>query len=366
MTEWRRIMARDPFEDSAATVWFGRALVMVALCLIACFNSGCSNYFARRITQAPNTYPTWLAPQPRVVLDYDAALSTNLPSRYLEVGPPEAKLRYRMVPAGDYEFVAKGTNRLEKGREFFEFSFNGKLPGKTNEFTSSPRGTVVLLHGYGLGGYAMLPWALQLAHDGWRCVLVDFRGHGKSTGKQISYGIHESKDLSQLLDALEREGELCQPVGVVGVSYGASIALRWKGADPRVGPVVAIAPYTVLSNAVINICDEYASCMPLAFPRAGMKMVPSLLGVAPDELDPLAVVSRNPVKCLLIAADDDKITPVAEMQRLQQVLAPGSRMVIVLRSKHEYVCYQFSKVTPLVEDWLKNHASGDDKAALVR
>ena len=359
-------MARDPFKDSASAVWFLRVLALLAFCLVACFTSGCGNYFARRITQAPNTYPTWLAPQARVVLDYDAALATNLPSRYLEVGPPEAKLRYRMVPAGDYNFKVTGTNRMDHGRQLYEFSFNANVPGKTNEFTSSPRGTVVLLHGYGLGGYAMLPWALQLAQDGWRCVLVDLRGHGKSTGKQISYGIHESNDLSQLLDALEREGELYQPVGVVGVSYGASLALQWKVVEPRVGPVVAIAPYAVLSNAVINICDEYAGCMPLAFPRAGMKKVPALLGVAADELDPLAVLGRHPVKGLLVAADKDKITPIADMQRLHQVLAPGSRMVTISNSTHEIIAYQFSKVTPVMEDWLDNRAAKDDKAALVR
>lgn len=365
MTDWRRILARAPFEDCASAICFRWVMLFVAFSVAACFTSGCSGYFARRITQAPNTYPTWLAPQARVVLDYDAALATNLLSRYLEVGPPEAKLRYRLVPAADYKFKVTGTNRLDHGRELYEFNFKANVPGNTNQFTQSPRGTVILLHGYGLGGYAMLPWALQLAQDGWRCVLVDLRGHGRSTGKQISYGIHESKDLSQLLDALTREGDLSQPVSVVGVSYGASLALRWKVEESRVGPVVAIAPYAVLSNAVINICDEY-SWLPLAFPRAGMKQVPSLLGVAADELDPLAIVGRHPVKCLLIAADDDKITPTADMQQLYQVLAQGSRLVVVPNSTHEIVAYQFSKVTPLVEDWLDNPAAKDDKAPLVR
>jgi len=116
------------------------------------------------------------------------------------------------------------------------------------------------------GDYAMFPWALRLAEDGWRCVLVDLRGHGKSTGSQITFGIHETRDLSQLLDRLEEDGELARPVSAVGVSYGASLALRWKAADKRVGPAVAVAPYGVLSNAVMNVCREYAPWLPRWFP----------------------------------------------------------------------------------------------------
>jgi pimeloyl-ACP methyl ester carboxylesterase len=366
MIDRRRIVTQGPPQDRDTPDLFRRGLALLALCLVACFASGCSSYFARRITQAPNRYPSWLAPGARVVLDYDGAIATNLPSKYVDVGPPEARLRYRVVPAGDYAFKVSATNEMEHGRSVFKFSFNSNVVGLTNEFTKSPRGTVVLLHGYGLGEYAMLPWAFQLAQDGWRCVLVDLRGHGKSTGKQISYGIHECQDLSQLLDALERDGHLSLPVAAVGVSYGAALALRWKGREPRVGPIVAIAPYAVLSNAVINICREYAPYLPLAFPRSGLKKVPSVLGVEPDELDPVAVLRRQPVKGLLIAANDDQITSWADMKRLEQALAPGSRLIVIPRATHETVAYRFPELAPLVQDWLDNHAGSDDKAAVVR
>jgi len=68
-------------------------------------------------------------------------------------------------------------------------------------------------------------------------------GHGKSTGKMIYYGLKESRDMSQLLDVLANRGQLAPPVAVIGESYGATLALRWKAMDPRVGNVVAIAPF---------------------------------------------------------------------------------------------------------------------------
>ena len=52
----------------------------------------------------------------------------------------------------------------------------------------------------------MAPWALRLAQEGWQCVLVDLRGHSRSTGPQIYFGLQEAHDLSQLLDELARRG----------------------------------------------------------------------------------------------------------------------------------------------------------------
>src|SRR5207244_1942766 len=81
-------------------------------------------------------------------------------------------------------------------------------PGRTNAWTPAASWTVVLLHGYGVAQVARAPWAVRLAQEGWRCVLVDLRGHGKSTGRRIYFGLRESRDLSQLLDRLARVHEL--------------------------------------------------------------------------------------------------------------------------------------------------------------
>src|SRR5208337_2263081 len=201
---------------------------------------------ARRMAQAPNTYPTWFAPKAPVAVAFSPKFLTNFPKQFVTVGPPAAKLCYRVVEPADYHLKISSTNWLEHGRKQFQFTFHADLPGRSNVWTSAPRGTVVLLHGYGLAQFSMAPWALRLAQAGWRCVLVDLRGHGKSTGDRIYYGLKEVHDLSQLLDQLGQNGQLQAPVAVLGESYGAVMALRWQAADPRVGPVVAIAPYAVL------------------------------------------------------------------------------------------------------------------------
>ena len=134
--------------------------------------------------------------------------------------------------------------------------------------------------------------------------------------EKIYYGIIEARDMSQLLDMLTSQDQLATPVAVIGDSYGAALALRWKTTDPRVGKVVAMAPYGVLSNAVLNICHDYARFLPRAVIRAGLKQLPAVLGVPCDDLDTTTVLARHPVSALFVAGTEDNIVPPADVQRL--------------------------------------------------
>ena len=93
---------------------------------------------------------------------------------WVKVGPPEASLSVSVVES------------------------RAKLP--------SPRGTILVLHGVLDRSAVMLPAARALADAGYRAVLVDLRGRGRSTGKYMTFGIQEAKDLSQVIDALRAKG----------------------------------------------------------------------------------------------------------------------------------------------------------------
>ena len=304
------------------------------------------------MVQAPNTYPTWFAAKAPVELAYSPKLLTNFPKQFVAVGPPTAELCYRVVEPADYHLTISSTNWWEHGRKQFQFDFHADLPGRSNIWTSAPRGTVVLLHGYALAQFSMAPWALRLGQEGWRCVLVDLRGHGKSTGKRIYYGVQEAHDLSQLLDELAQDGRLKEPVAAFGESYGAALALRWKTVEPRVRTVVAITPYAGLSNAVLNLCHEYAGWMPKTLIKAGLKKLPSVLEIPAGELDTTTELARRPVTALFVAGAEDKITPVTDVEQLHALAAPGSELIVVPDATHEAVTYFFADLVPPVLTWL--------------
>lgn len=308
---------------------------------------------AHRMVEAPNRYPTWFAPEAPVLLGFHPNVFTNFARQYVTVGPPEARLCYRVVEPADYHFQVESTNWTEHGFQRTEFDFYASCPAKTNAWTAHPRGTIVLIHGYALAQFCMMPWALKLAEAGWRCVLVDLRGHGKSTGKRIFYGLQEPRDLSQLLDALAQTNQLPQPVAAMGESYGAVMALRWQAADPRIRTVVAITPYGSLSNAVMNLRNEYAGWLPKYFTRAGMRQLPEVLGTTAAELDTTTVLSRTPESALFITAEGDKIAPPEEVRELYRLAAPDSRLIEVPGSTHETVTYRFDELSSPVLDWLE-------------
>jgi len=324
------------------------------LCLIvlALNTTGCGTFMARSLARAPNRYPAWFAAEAPVTLAFNPKLLTNFVAHYADVGPPPARLCYRVIEPADYHLLVSSTNWVKHGRSQYEFRFRATLPASTNQWTAAPRGTVLLLHGYGLAQFSMMPWAFRLADEGWRCVLVDLRGHGKSTGRQIYFGLHETNDLSQLLDVLTRNNRLSGPVAAVGESYGAALALRWQAADPRIHSVVAIAPYASLSNAVMNIRQQYAWWVPKFWVRAGLKQLPAVLKVPPDEFDMTTVMMQKPVTALFVAGANDHIAPVKDVEQLRSLALPGSKLVVVTGATHESLTYYFADLGPPIITWL--------------
>jgi pimeloyl-ACP methyl ester carboxylesterase len=325
---------------------------LLLLTVLALNTTGCGTFIAHSIARAPNRYPSWLAPSAPVILAFNPKLLTNFVAHYVDVSPPAARIFYRVIEPADYRLEISSTNWLADNKRQFKFRFKASVPAQPNVWTSSPRGTVLLLHGYGLAQFSMLPWALRLSQDGWRSVLVDLRGHGKSTGRRIYFGIKETGDMSQLLDALARDKQLAEPVVVVGESYGAALALRWESVEPRVHSVVAIAPYASLSNAVLNICHDYAGWLPKAVIKSGLKKLPSVLQTPASEFDTTTVLSRKPVTALFVAGGEDKITPVKDVEQLRALALPESKIIVVPDATHEALTYYFSDLIPPILAWL--------------
>lgn len=307
---------------------------------------------AARMMQAPNTYPQWIAPDAPVQLILPIAFQTNFATHWLEISNPPARLRYSVIDPAQYQLSVTRTNWTKNDREFFRFYFDAQLPAPTNQWTAQPRGTVFLLHGYSIGMFAMTPWALALAEHGWRCVVVDLRGHGGSTGDKIYYGIQETEDMRRLFDTLEARGEIIPPVTVVGESYGAALALRWSTQDSRIQRIAAITPYATLSNSVLNISHEYSGWLPDWWLRAGLRELPKRLGVAETELNPRDMMQRSVPDTLFIAAKDDKIAPPDAVWELYQLAPEERKFLIIANATHEAVPYFFEVLEAPIAEWL--------------
>jgi len=168
--------------------------------------------------------------------------------------------------------------------------------------TPRPRGTVFALHGIRDSRESMPGWGPMLAAAGYRAVLPDLRGQGRSSGDALSYGVLESRDLTQALDALSERGLVAGPVGVMGNSYGAAAAIEWAGRDPRVQAVVAVSPFASLREVVAGYLPFRLppSLVARSIERAGARG-----GFDPDDASPARAITQTRAPVLLIHGEDD-------------------------------------------------------------
>lgn len=229
-----------------------RGVLAIVLMVASLAAAGCASaMLAPRIVTAPNAGGRSSilfnqSPETRVALARLYARTLRVPV----TGPPTAEIAVAVLEPGDYRHSHSVTVQPDaRGQPNYHVDSHWE-PLSEGTPQIAPRGTIVLLHGFWVAREAVLHWGLRLAEAGYRTVLVDLRGHGASTGPWATFGALEVGDLMQVLDALEREGLAEGAVGVLGVSYGAAVALQWAGRDPRVRAVVALESFADARLAV--------------------------------------------------------------------------------------------------------------------
>jgi pimeloyl-ACP methyl ester carboxylesterase len=248
---------------------------------------------ASAITQAPNC-PLSVAPSPDAPPPELARLGVTETLR-LHVGPPVAELSaWVLEPPG------------------------GKRA----------RGTVLLLHGVRLDKRSMLPIAMALAEDGFRSVLVDLRGHGRSSGEYLTYGLLESRDMSQLLDVLQARGIELGPVGVHGFSYGAATAIHLAARDARVRAVVAVSAFSSVRAVVRDYLRCYLPELEPALPGrwldAAIDLGGEMAAFDPDAAAPERAVAHSHAPILVLHGTGDQQVPAYHARILER--AAGGRV----------------------------------------
>ena len=319
--------------------------------------SGCATHIlARKIVQAPNTQGARKPEDPKRVALFNSAYSQVFS---VAVGPPAAHLSVAVVEPGDYDLkysLELIPNPRGGGRANYKISWDALAPGAPGV---RPKATLVLLHGILVNKEFMVHWALYLAQKGYRTVLVDLRGHGKSTGDWITFGSVEREDLKQVLNELRRRGLASGPVGALGVSYGAVMALDWAAIDPRVASIVALEPFSDPRKAIVEFSRSYAAEQVVGITDAQFASAEAeaaqLAHFKWADADVLDSVRRLRVPVLFYHGGQDTWIPPAHSERLMAVAPPGSRLQILPDDNHITLSIRLDPIAQDVAAWFDAH-----------
>lgn len=127
-----------------------------------------------------------------------------------------------------------------------------RLAGLFLPATGPARGTIIFLHGIASYKETRLKQAAQYAGVGYNSVAVDFRAHGESGGSYCTFGYYEKKDLSLLIDTLQKKFGSIGPIALYGNSLGAAIAIQTLPDEQRVRCAVVQAPFASLREVVYD------------------------------------------------------------------------------------------------------------------
>ena len=277
------------------------------------------------------------------------------PPRFISVGPPSAKLRVVQMPYGDYRMkVASKVIPVADGEG--KLWFEG-LP-ENNRSPAAPvrnRGTLLLLHDYNYQKEHMVPWAWVLAQAGYNIILPDLRGHGDSSGETISYGKYETADLRQLLDYLTQQRACAEKVGVLGVGYGASLALHWAARDPRVGTVVAIAPYNQPEQAFARMARQNEASLSSEVLKEASALAAARLDIKWTDWSGETAMRHLKEPVLLIGGGKDAICSTNDLNALEQAAPAGSKRLLIPEADHKVIGYWFNEIEEPVKAWFREH-----------
>ena len=169
------------------------------------------------------------------------------------------------------------------------------------------KGTIILVHGHGGKGIAMIYHASALVAKGYSVLMYDQRAHGSSDGDICTAGWREVEDLLGAVDYLKTRADVNpERIGVLGISMGGQAALLAAAREEDIRAVVAEGPSTATLDDHGGRPQSWIRWINYPFNWLFYKMLAFMNGAEPPDgiLATIADISPRPI--LLITGGGKK------------------------------------------------------------
>ena len=324
-----------------------RGYVLLVPVLFAQGLSGCAEAIARRVVRAPNTaWAERLPLQTTIPAMLDMTASAVVSVQRIPVACGAVSLRAVVVEPSDAPWQPIAIRNAPQW-----------TPAWRSTMRLRPVGTVLILHGLSGSSEWTAPHAACLANAGFRCILIDLRGHGESTGGTISFGKYESADIREALVRLRAAGTLAGPVILMGCSLGGSVAIMAATGPTPVAAVIAIAPFAHVGDVAPHFAHRFAGWLTWLVTDGLTRNTIAAMGRQGDfdplADSPLAWASRVHVPVLLIHGEDDDLVPAEQSAQLAKALGGDVTRVVISGQEHIATVLEPSLTMPTILPWME-------------
>lgn len=170
------------------------------------------------------------------------------------------------------------------------------------------KGVIVMFHGYGRMHDRMWRYAQFLAPEGYTLVTVDFRSSRADDRVPTTLGHYEQIDAQATIDWVrEQPWAAGQPIGLLGESLGASVALIVAAANPDVKAVLADCPFASGERVLHDSFERWAHLPPSPAPDVVGDFARAMTGFDPADVDVVSAAEKlreTPIFFVHVGRDD--------------------------------------------------------------
>ena len=166
------------------------------------------------------------------------------------------------------------------------------------------KGTVLLLPGIRANRLSMVERARFLHRAGYSALLIDFQATGETTGKHITFGWKESRDVLAAIDFVHRT-DTTAPVAIIGSSLGGVAALL---ATPplKIDALVLEEVYPTIEIAMRNRMENYLGVFGRMLTPLLLNQLHWRLGVSASQLRPVDHIGNVECPMFIISGENEK------------------------------------------------------------
>lgn len=216
---------------------------------------------------------------------------------------------------------------------------------------------IILSHGISVNRHSVLKFTGMYIDRGWNVLIYDHRCHGRTGGRNTSYGYYEKDDLASVVNRLKDEMGEYITIGIHGESMGAAIALMYGGKYNR-------ADFYISDCAYSNLWDELSLRLRRDYhmPVFPVMQIADILvrlraGFGIRQVSPVDSVQRIDAPVLFIHGENDNYVPAHMAEKLFSAKTKGSRGKYMVPGASHADSYAVnpSKYERVVFEFIENH-----------